>query len=190
MDSAVDSDLAAVFRIWINAAQNLHQGGFARTVLPNQRMDFSMVQVKRHPVQSLYPRKGLGDLAHFKIWCCLIGFGHNNKNPCNLAAGDEPAARARWTKITLLLWTLIGRNTFTYFFQRLVTILDNSADQITSVNGDGLQKDRRHFLETIIDRLGGVNLFTSGKLHCRVNRSICKRLNGFVDRHCLFAENN
>jgi hypothetical protein len=50
----------------VNPCDDLDEGGFARAVFSNKRMDFPVFQIKINIVQSPYSGKRFGNVAQFK----------------------------------------------------------------------------------------------------------------------------
>ena len=50
----------------VHSCQRLDKGGFARSVFPDNGMNFSLFQVKTHIIQCFHTRKNLGDMIHFQ----------------------------------------------------------------------------------------------------------------------------
>src|SRR2546429_13154 len=72
----IDEDLTAV-RV-NQAVEDVHQRGFARAVLANQGMDFTLVYRKINMIVGDDTRPGFGDVVHLLGKRCrtLLGFGH------------------------------------------------------------------------------------------------------------------
>src|ERR1044071_803967 len=63
---ALYDNLAAILRVRIHPAENLHQSGLTRAVLPDERMNLSRIEIKRHAVQRTHAGKTLRDVAHLQ----------------------------------------------------------------------------------------------------------------------------
>src|SRR5262249_9791230 len=60
--STFDDDSARVPAV--RPRKDLHQGGFAGAVLPDEHMDLAIVQIEVDPLEYTHPEKGLGDALH------------------------------------------------------------------------------------------------------------------------------
>ena len=65
--AAFEKHLALVVRV--DAAEDLHQGGFAGAVLADQRVDFARLHGKRDVAQRLHTGKALADGPNFEHVC-------------------------------------------------------------------------------------------------------------------------
>ena len=72
-DFTVIDDVAGVASVGIDAAENIHQGGFTRAVLTDQSVDLSPLHFDINIVQGLDAREFLCDVFHHKNMICQIG---------------------------------------------------------------------------------------------------------------------
>ena len=79
---AIDQNLAVIGLI--DAGQDLDDGGFARTILADQRGDLTGVKVDLHPVQRPHAGKGLDDAAQRQHGTRAI------LRPCLSLHGNDP----------------------------------------------------------------------------------------------------
>ena len=61
---ALPQDLSAVCAV--DAEEDIHEGGFARAVFSQQRVDLALFHRQVYMVVGVDPGKGLADLLHFK----------------------------------------------------------------------------------------------------------------------------
>ena len=69
-DLPVVDDVALVGAVGIDAAEDVHQRGFARAVLAHQCVNLTFLHLEVDVVQGLYAREGLGDVLHFQQYLC------------------------------------------------------------------------------------------------------------------------
>ena len=81
-------DIALIAAIGINAAQNIHQRAFSRSVLTNQRMNFALLDFEVYVVQRANAGKQLYNVLHFEKSLChllhsrfYIKFGRGSVTP-------------------------------------------------------------------------------------------------------------
>src|ERR1700722_19267625 len=68
---ALDPDLAII--VDVHSSEDLHQGRFARAVLPHEGVDFAAPQVEIDVAQSRYASEGFGDAFRFEDDGVAIG---------------------------------------------------------------------------------------------------------------------
>jgi len=64
--STIEKNLAAVFRMRIDAGEDFDQRRFARAVLTDQSVNLTFTQIKADAIQGTHTRERLGDAFHFK----------------------------------------------------------------------------------------------------------------------------
>ena len=62
----VVDDVALICTIGINAAQDIHQRGFSRAVLTDQRVDLPFLHLQVYIVERLDTRECFGNIFHFQ----------------------------------------------------------------------------------------------------------------------------
>src|SRR6185436_543376 len=64
--AAFDEDLTTILRVWVDAAEDLHQGRLTSAVFPDQRMHLTLLQIQTDAIKRTNTREGLGDVAHLQ----------------------------------------------------------------------------------------------------------------------------
>ena len=65
-DFTIVDDIPLISTIRINTAQNVHQGGFSRSVFSHQSMDLAFLHLQVYVVKRLYTRESFGNILHLK----------------------------------------------------------------------------------------------------------------------------
>ena len=69
-DLSVVDDIALVRSVGVDTAQHVHQGGFARAVLADQRVDLALFHLEVHVIKRFYTGESLCDIFHFQQNLC------------------------------------------------------------------------------------------------------------------------
>ena len=91
---AVDH-VAFIGTVGVDAAEDVHQRGFARAVLAAQGVDLALGHLDIHVVQRLHAGEYFGDVLHFED--CIAQMTFLLKNPKRETDDESPVSR-RQTK--------------------------------------------------------------------------------------------
>src|SRR6185437_7725821 len=69
-----DENLTTILRVWIDAAEDFHQGRLTSAVFPDQRVHLTLLQIQTDAIKRAHTREGLGDVAHLEEW---VDWGHS-----------------------------------------------------------------------------------------------------------------